>query len=172
MLGIKPRVLHMLNNTINSTIPTAQGLLTMHYLSLHPSIPGNHKVPHYPILFLSLVLTLHTPNSQGTLLGLTSLFSQVFDVLLKHSISRYKVWSSDCKCVQSTLYSTRLLQKTYYLLFTSTTPYFQNAVHLTTKHDLSYDNIKMTPLSKASQTATSSMVLGWSYLSRPSDRDS
>lgn len=35
-----------------------------------PSIPGNHKVPHYPFLLLSLVLTLHTPHSQGTLWGL------------------------------------------------------------------------------------------------------
>lgn len=62
MLGIKPRALPTLDNTINSTISTAPGLLTMHYLSLHPGVPGNHKVPRYPVLLLSLVLTWHTPH--------------------------------------------------------------------------------------------------------------
>lgn len=64
MLGMKPRVLYMLdNNSINATISTANSLLPRHYLSLQQAsqetLTRYHTTPSYFFLWFSPYI-LHT----------------------------------------------------------------------------------------------------------------
>lgn len=64
-------------------------------------------------------------------------------------------------------YTTWLLYKSQLLIFSCPIPWFWNVAYSTTYTHIDNsqnDNIKMVPLSKASQTAISSKVLGDLYL--------